>query len=429
MKACRAVVVLTEQKIYKLPSAAGQRELFERYKFSKYLCPMGGRMHYDAIVAGIGSMGSATAFQLAKRGYRVLGLEQFNIGHDLGSAHGVNRIIRLAYAEDPAYVPLLRRAYELWRQLERLTKERLLVITGGVDAGPMDGTIVQGSLKSCREHRLRHEELTSKELRRRFPGFHLPKEMGAVYQPDGGFVLSERAIIAYVTAAQALGAEIHAREAVQRWEVKGKRVVVQTDRGSYVAERLVLTAGPWAAKLVEPLRRRRLAVPQRQVLLWTQPRRPEFFSLGAFPVFNMEALEGSEMNRYYGFPIFGMPGFKLGKYYHRNEDVDPDRMDRECHPEDEAVLRKAIRRYFPDADGPTMAMKTCLFTNSPDKHFVLDLHPDFPQVSIAAGFSGHGFKFASVVGDIMADLAMTGQSQLLKNIDLFRITRRRKNVR
>ncbi len=386
-------------------------------------------MTYDVVVIGVGSMGSATAFHLAKRGCRVLGLEQFNLGHDLGSAHGLNRIIRLAYAEDPAYVPLLRRAYKLWYQLERLTKERLLIITGGIDAGPTAGEIVQGSLKSCREHRLKHEVLNSKQLLRRFPGFHLPKEMSAVYQPDGGFVLSERAIIAFIRAAQALGAEIHAREAVQRWDVRRNRVVVQTNKDCYVASKLVITAGSWAGKLVQQLRRRRLAVPERQVLIWTQPRRPELFRVGAFPVFNMEALEGDELNRYYGFPIYGIPGFKIGKYHHRHEEVDPDRMDRECHPEDENVLRKAIHRYFPDADGPTMAMKTCLFTNSPDKNFVLDLHPAFPQVSIAAGFSGHGFKFASVVGEIMADFAMMGESRLLKKLDLFSITRPRKEVR
>ncbi len=385
-------------------------------------------MSYDAIVIGMGSMGSATAYNLAKRRCRVLGLEQFNIGHDLGSGHGVNRIIRLAYAEHPAYVPLLRRAYKQWRTLERLTKEQLLFITGGIDAGPINGSIVKGSLESCRCHGLIHEELNSKELRSRFPGFCLPKEMVAVYQPDGGFVLSEQAIIAYIRAALALGAEIHAREPVTRWEVERNRVVVQTDRDSYVAAKLVITAGPWAANLVPCLGTHKLAVPERQVMIWTQPRRPEMFRLGAFPVFNMEAAEGSIMNRYYGFPVYGIPGFKFGKYHHRHEQVNADGMDRECHPEDERVLREAIRRYFPDAEGPTMAMKTCLFTNSPDENFVLDLHPNFPEVSIAAGFSGHGFKFASVVGEIMADFALNGKSPLLKNLDLFSITRRRTKV-
>ncbi|MSV35981.1 MAG: N-methyl-L-tryptophan oxidase [Bryobacterales bacterium] len=382
-------------------------------------------MVYDAIVIGAGSMGSATAYHLAKRGGRVLCLEQFNIGHDLGSAHGVNRIIRLAYAEHPAYVPLLRRAYALWREIERTAKERLLFITGGIDAGPEDGEIFRGSLASCLEHGLKHEVLSSAELTRRFPGFRLPKSMKAVYQSDGGFVLSERAVIAYITAAQALGAEIHAREAVRQWEVKRGRVIVETDKGKYTAAKLVITAGAWASKLVPSLRKRKLAVPERQVLIWAQPRHPELFRLGAFPVFNMEVHEEGEVNRYYGTPIYGVPGFKLGKYHHRKQKVDPDRMDRKCHPEDEAVLRAAIRRYFPDANGPTMAMRTCLFTNSPDEHFILDAHPEFPQVAIAAGFSGHGFKFASVVGEIMAGFAMMGGSRWLENLDLFKIGRKR----
>jgi sarcosine oxidase len=267
--------------------------------------------------------------------------------------------------------------------------------------------------------------LSSAELTRRFPGFRLPKSVKAVYQRDGGFVLSERAVLTYVTAAQALGAEIHAREAVRQWEVKRGRVIVETDKGSYTAAKLVITAGAWASKLVAPLRRRKLAVPERQVLIWTQPKRPELFCMGAFPVFNMEAFEEGEMSRYYGMPAYGVPGFKLGKYHHRKQKVDPDHMDRECHPEDEAVLRAALRRYFPAANGPTMAMKTCLFTNSPDEHFVLDAHPEFPRVSVAAGFSGHGFKFASVVGEIMADFAMMGGSRWLDNLDLFKIGRKR----
>jgi len=384
-------------------------------------------MKYDVIVIGIGSMGSAASYHLAKRGCRVLGLEQFNIGHDLGSSHGINRIIRLAYAENPAYVPLVRRAYELWRQLESVSGEQLLIVTGGIDAGPPDGAIVQGSLRSCREHQLRHEELDANELHRRFPGYRLPADMAAVFQPDAGFVLSERAVICYAAAAQALGATIHAREPVKRWFVKGGAVIVETGNDSYIASKLVITAGPWAAKLVPELRTNRLAVPERQVMIWTQPRKPELFQVGAFPVFNMEELDGTRVSRYYGFPAYGIPGFKLGKYHHRNERVDPDRMDRECHPQDERVLRTAIRRYFPEANGPTMAMKTCLFTNSLDEDFVLDLHPEFSQVSIAAGFSGHGFKFSSVVGEIMADLALTGQSQHL-NDDLFSITRKRKKL-
>ena len=370
---------------------------------------------YDVIVIGVGGMGSAAVYHLARRGMTVLGLEQFDIPHDRGSSHGTNRIIRLAYWEHPSYVPLLRRAYELWRELEHRAEERLLIITGGIDAGPEGSPTVNGSLLSCDIHHLPHEMLTAAELHRRFPGYRLARDMVAVYQPDGGFVLSERAIVAHVMAAQTLGAEVRAREPVFSWEPEGGGVRVHTAQDTYAAERLVITAGPWAARLVPALAG--AAVPERQVLLWAQPLRPEHFQLATFPVFNMESPEG----RFYGFPIYGVPGFKIGKYHHREERTGADTVDREIHPEDEAVLREGIRRYFPDADGPTMAMKTCLFTNSPDEHFILDRHPDHPNVAIAAGFSGHGFKFCSVVGEIMADLALEGRSRF--DLSLFRIGR------
>lgn len=371
---------------------------------------------YDAIVAGVGGMGSATLYHLARRGLNVLGLERFDIPHELGSSHGVSRIIRLAYAEDPRYVPLLRRAYELWRELEHRAGERLLFITGGIDAGARDSSTVEGSLRSCDEHHLPHELLDAHELQRRFPGYRLPAEMVGVYQPDAGFLLPERCIVAHVEAAQRLGAEVHAREAVRAWRVEQGVVVVETEKQTYRARTLIVTAGPWARTLVPELAS--LAVPERQVLIWTQPLRPDFFALGSFPVFNMEAEEG----RFYGFPVHSVPGFKIGKYHHRLERGDADTLDRDCHPEDEEVLRVAIRRYFPDADGPTMDMKTCLFTLSPDEHFILDRHPEHPQVAIAAGFSGHGFKFCSVVGEIMTELAIDGRTRL--DIEMFRLDRR-----
>jgi sarcosine oxidase len=372
-------------------------------------------LSFDAIVIGVGGMGSATVYQLARRGLRVLGLERYDIPHELGSSHGVNRIIRLAYFEHPSYVPLLRRAYELWRELEHLRGERLLVVTGSIDAGRADSRAVTGSLQSCAIHSLPHELLDAVTLRRRFPAYEIPSDFAALYQADGGFLLSERAIVNYVEAAHDLGAEIHAREQVLAWDPAGDGIVVTTDVARYQGTRLVLTAGSWMARLVPALDG--LARPERQVMLWVQPRRPEMFRLGRFPVFNMETPEG----HFYGFPIFGNPGFKIGRYHHRGEQVDPDGMDRSCHPEDEAVLREGIRRYFPDADGPTLAMKTCLFTNSPDGHFIIDRHPALPQVTLAAGFSGHGFKFCSVVGEILADLAVDGTSRW--DLGLFNLSR------
>jgi sarcosine oxidase len=378
-------------------------------------------MKYDVIVIGVGGMGSAAVYHLARRRAKVLGLEQFDIPHDLGSSHGINRIIRLAYFEDSSYVHLLRRAYELWRELELLAEERLLFITGSIDAGIRDSKVVQGSLASCNEHNLQYEYLEAGELGRKYPGYRFPPGMVGIYQPDGGFVLSERCIVAHVGMAQRLGAEVHGREQVLSWEVGGAGISVTTNRGCYLSEKLVITAGPWAATLVPRLAEAELAIPERQVLIWTQPLRPEYFRLGAFPVFNIEVPEG----RFYGFPVYGIPGFKIGKYHHLEERVDDlSAMDRNVHQKDEDVLREGIRQYFPDADGPTMALKTCLFTNSLDKNFVIDLHDDFPSVSLAAGFSGHGFKFCSVVGEIMADLALDGKTR--HNIEKFRLNAVRK---
>src|SRR5437763_1599046 len=223
--------------------------------------------HYDVIVAGVGAMGSATCWQLARRGKRVLGLERFDVPHAMGSSHGVNRIIRLAYYNNPAYVPLLRRAYELWREAEYASGERLLFITGGVDAGPESGAIVQGALASCRENDLAHQVLTAAELNARHPGYRLPGDFVAVAQADAGFVASERAIVAHAQLALSAGADIRAREAILGWEITGAGTVrVSTARAAYEAERLVLSTGAWIADYVPALRGK--AVPERQTLGW-----------------------------------------------------------------------------------------------------------------------------------------------------------------
>lgn len=371
---------------------------------------------YDVIVIGVGGMGSAAVYHLARRRAKVLGLEQFNIPHNLGSSHGTNRIIRLAYAEGPQYVPLLRRAYELWRELETGASEQLLFTTGSIDAGLPSGSRVRGSLKSAEEHAISYEYLEAENVNRRFPGYRLSPDMVAVYQPAGGFVLSERSIVAHVELAQELGAEIHAQEPVVKWIDEDGGVRVITTRGEYRANRLVITAGPWAATQIRELTE--WAVPQRQVMLWTQPSHPQDFRISTFPVFNIETPAGD----FYGFPIYGTPGFKIGKYFHRKQDIDDlSKMDRECHLEDEEVLREGIRIYFPKADGPTMAMTTCIFTNTPDRHFIIDRHRQSANVSFAAGFSGHGYKFCSVVGEIMCELALDGETR--HNINCFRLER------
>lgn len=356
-------------------------------------------MQFDSIVVGVGGMGSAAAYHLAHRGQRVLGLERFDIPNAMGSSHGVTRIFRLPYYEDPAYVPLLRRAFQLWREIEERAGEPLLFVTGSIDSSPEDDALFAGALASARQHKLPHEVLTGAEVNERFPGYRLPPRHRAVFQPDGGFVASERAIVAHVCAAQSAGAEIHARERVLGWDAGSDRVRVTTDKGRYDCAHLILAAGAWMSELAGPLKR--LAIPERQVLAWFQPLRPELYRPNRFPVFNLSVEEG----RFYGLPIFQVPGFKVGRYHHREESSAADEVRREIDAEDERILRQFTERYFPAASGPTMALRTCIFTNTPDEHFVLDRHPQYPQVIIASPCSGHGYKFCSVIGEIIADLA------------------------
>jgi sarcosine oxidase len=371
--------------------------------------------HYNTIVIGVGGMGSATVFELAKRGQRVLGLEKFDVPHDLGSSHGYTRIIRLAYYEHPSYVMLLKRAYELWDDIERRSGEKLLHKIGSIDAGPADSWVFKGSFQSVVEHGIPHEVLTGKELSQRYPGYQLPHDHMVLLQKDGGFLVPERCTVAFANAAIEMGAEIHGREDVLGWEPVGDGVRVHTSRATYEADSLVISAGAWNDNMLPFLNG--IAVPERQVLAWFQPERPELFQPERFPVFNLLTKEG----RYYGFPVHGVPGFKVGIYHHFEEQGDPHSFNWEPTPADEEALREFSSRYFPQGTGPTMTLKTCMFTNTPDKHFVIDLHPDYPQVSFAAGFSGHGYKFASVIGEVMADLAERQQTR--HDISLFNAAR------
>lgn len=371
---------------------------------------------FDTIVAGVGAMGSAACWQLARRGRRVLGLERFDIPHAYGSSHGTTRIIRLAYYESPAYVPFLRRARELWREAGEAFGEDLYFRIGSIDAGPEDSPVFAGSLESSRLHSLEHEILSGAEVNRRFPGYRLPADHAALFQPDGGFIASERAIVAHVTLAQAAGAEIHARERMLEWHpLPGGGVCVTTDRGSYEAGSLVIAAGAWIGELVPELAA--LAIPERQVLGWFQPSRPAAFAPAVFPVVNLLVEEG----RYYGLPVWGVPGFKIGRYHHLGETGAADALSREVSRADEAVLRQCVSRYFPDADGPVMALKTCMFTNTPDEHFIIDRLPGQPEVVAASPCSGHGYKFASVIGEVLADLASGGGFGF--DLSMFSLTR------
>ena len=359
---------------------------------------------YDAIVIGAGGMGSAALYHLAKRGLRPLGLERFAVPHEMGSSHGLTRIIRLAFHEGPEYVPFGRRAYELWRELEQRVGERLLRVTGSVHAGAPGSAGFEDTLRACVEQDVLHSALTSAELSARFPGYGLPPDMMAVIQPDGGFLAPERCVAAHAEAARSLGAEIREGERVLEWNASAGGVRVWTERGAYEAGALVVTAGAWAGRLLPDLAG--VAVPERQAVAWFEPEDAALFAPERFPVF-IVTLDGEE---YYGFPEFGAPGFKVGKFHHDGEAADPDALDRSWRAQDEEMLRDFARRCFPKAAGRMLRMSVCMFTNSPDRHFIIGKHPQWPQVSFAAGFSGHGFKFCSVVGEVMADLAERGET-------------------
>ncbi|MQF92189.1 MAG: N-methyl-L-tryptophan oxidase [SAR202 cluster bacterium] len=370
---------------------------------------------YDAIVIGVGGMGSAAVYHLARRGLQVLGLEKHAIPHEMGSSHGYSRMIRYTLQEHPSYVPLVRRSYELWHEMEETAGEELMVTTGSIRAGAPNSPFFLNAQEACDLHSIPYEILTASEVNKRFPGYRFPEEISSVYQADGGFLLPERCIVTHVQAAERAGADVHSQETVLDWEVRGDGVQVRTDRDTYTAGRLVVTAGPWAANLVPELAA--YAVPERQVMGWFQPKRPELYAAEAFPVFGVFTEEG----RYYGFPSHAVPGFKIGRAHHLLQKVDPDAIDREVHPEDEDILRQVVNRYFPLAAGKLLDGKTCMYTNTPDEHFMIGTLDGQPQVSVAAGFSGHGFKFASVIGEIMADLAQNGATE--HDINLFRLDR------
>jgi len=361
--------------------------------------------HYDVIVAGVGAMGSAACWHLAKRGLKVLGLERFDLGHAMGSSHGLTRIIRLAYFEGSHYVPIVKRAHQLWQETGDAAGLKLLHVTGSLDLAPEGLGPVESSLQSCLDHDLEHEVLGRDEVMRRFPAFHLPEGHLGLWQPDGGFVASEKAIYAHVGLAQSKGAEIRTGEPMLDWQPTADGgVTVRTERGTYSAGRLVITSGGWIADAVPQLARSMTTV--RQAIGWFTTRRPELFREGAFPVFLLSAEEGT----FYGFPLYEHPGFKLGGPHFAREPMDPRQPDRTPSANQVRLIRECLARYLPDANGDPLTVKGCVYTVSPDEDFVIDAVPGVPQAVFASACSGHGFKFASAIGEILADLATSGRS-------------------
>ena len=361
----------------------------------------------DVIVVGLGAMGSAALYHLAQRGVRVAGFDRFTPPHALGSTHGLSRIIRESYYEHPHYVPLVQRAYELWADLERRAAHRLFHQTGGLMVGERDGVLVTGALRSAREHGLDHEELSAAEIRKRFPGFVIPNEMNAFYEPRAGILDPEACVAAHLRLAVAAGAELFVNEPVQDWSNSDGRVRVVTSRGEYDAGRMALCAGAWTPALLDD-ESISLRV-ERQVMHWFTPHDAELFTPARCPI---AMIEYAADRIFYFVPDDG-DGVKAA-IHHEGETVDPDTVRREVEDEEVDRVTRLLKIYLPEAAGERRRSATCLYTNTPDGHFLITPHARYEEVLIVSACSGHGFKFASAIGEAVADLLMgTSRPDLL----------------
>jgi sarcosine oxidase len=366
---------------------------------------------HDVIVLGLGGMGSAAACFLAERGARVLGLEKFVPPHDHGSSHGRSRIIRLAYFEHPDYVPLLLRAYELFEKLEADTGASVLTLTGGLMAGREHSEVVSGSIASARAHDLPHEILDAADIKRRFPAFDPDPDVVALYEAKAGYLVPEDTVAAYLERAARLGAHLRFQEPALAWSAaaSGDGVTVTTPADSYEAARLVVCPGSWAPVMLADLNLP--LVVERQIMYWIDPIGGiDPFLPDRFPIYIYELPDGVQ---FYGFPAQdgAAGGIKVAFFRHNSVVCTPETIDRTVHQHESDEMRMRASRGIPALAGRSIAAKTCMYTSTPDQHFVIALYPGRPQVAIAAGFSGHGFKFTSVVGEILADLALDGKTR------------------
>ena len=369
---------------------------------------------FDIIVIGVGSMGSAACYYLSKRGYKVLGLEQFDISHEFGSHAGQSRIIRKAYFEHPDYVPLLERAYKNWNSLEQETGEDLYFKTGLLYAGTSNNEMIKGIKRSAALYNIEVEKLDPADAANRFPQFSLPGNFEVLFEPEAGFITPEKAIRFYASQAKKYGAEINSNEKVTEWKNEGNTVVVKTDKQTYQCNKLIITAGAWAGKMIAGFTDKIKVT--RQFVAWIKTKNDGQFELNKFPCWMVS--DDEKHGCYYGFPLldtkkFGEPaGLKLAHHF-PFQTTDPNNVNRQATESDIENLKYCLNKYLPNVFNSILHTKICLYANSPDENFIIDTLPGYEEnVSIACGFSGHGFKFASVVGEILSDLATEGRSHL-----------------
>ena len=375
---------------------------------------------YDVAIIGLGAMGSATAWRLASRGQRVIGFDRFRPPHMFGSTHGDTRGIREAYYEGPAYVPFVRRAYELWDELAGEIGRPIFTQTGALSLGTDNASLVQGVLASAHAHDIPVEQMDAAELRHRYPGIAASDDLVGVLEQRGGMIEIDPALNGQLDQAARHGAELHFDEPVEKWlpaemDDLESPIIINTAKGQYEAERMIVTAGAWNAGLLGKLNLPLTVT--RQVMFWFEPKRhPEQFEVGALPFWMWER---GPQDFAYGFPNVGK-GFKLGHHQPLDE-VEPSGYNRELIEADEANVRDWLARTFPDVGGKLLRAETCLYTHTPDAHFLIDIHPKRPNIVLASPCSGHGFKFAPAIGEALADLSMHRKTE--HDLHLFRIDR------
>jgi monomeric sarcosine oxidase len=374
--------------------------------------------HYDAIVLGMGGVGSAALDQLTQRGARAIGIDRFQPPHDRGSTHGHTRIIRQAYFEHPDYVPLLVESYRLWRELEERTKKRLYQEVGLIEIGPPNGILVPGVLRAAAEHGLNVQSLSISEIEERWPGLSPNPDLAGVFEPAAGYLLVEDCVEAHLSVAQKAGATLLPNTLVRGWTATDRDVRVHTDQGEVVAERMIVTAGAWAAEMLMGLN-----IPltvRRKPLFWFATKTAEYDMTGGFPVFLFEAPdrapvpngESASPGFFYGFPKLDERGLKIAEHSGGRTVNDPLTVDRSIDLGEKQRITTVLSTWFPNVSHHLTDHAVCLYTMSPDEHFIVDRHPDHSNVVFAAGLSGHGFKFVPVLGRALADLALDGNSAL-----------------
>jgi sarcosine oxidase len=375
--------------------------------------------HYDCIVLGVGGFGSGVLYHLAKRGVRTLGIEQFGIGHDRGSSHGETRIIRKAYFEHPDYVPLLHRAYDLWHELEQETRRKLLHPVGLFIAGAPDSESVSGTLLAAKTHQLPVDRLTPGEARAKFPGYRFPDGFAVVFERQAGYLEVEACVMAHVKQALRNRAVLKTDETVVGWSGNGRTVTLRTERGEYSAARLVITAGPWAGDMLNATARGTPKVaagpPDRFAPILRVVRKPVFW-FAAGPEYDVSAGNSTfffetPAGQFYGFPRLNGRTIKLAEHTGGDDVPEPTNVDRAERPADLERVAEFLRDHLPQIVPQPVQQSVCMYTKTPDSHFLIDRHPEHANVVFGAGFSGHGFKFTSVLGEALAELALDGKTR------------------